>query len=365
MTRRTVQLLMYDADLHKATGITRYALSLSEALAALPGQRIDFQPKAIHPSPSAPEVEPAGVPRWQRYSWFVRGAPTYRVGAVDALHLLAPTHPVPAAVPTLMTVHDVMPLTRPDWFPRAQVFAFRRTMSWARDHVARFIAVSTWTADQLRQHGGISADRISVIGEGVGSGLAGPSTECSGRGGLDAFGLERGGYLLTIGATHPRKNLDVLAQAAAAARVPLVLVGPSPERLAKVAPRLADLVHERRVRCLGAVSDAVLHTLIARALGLVHPAFCEGFGLTVLEAMSIGTPVIASTGGALPEIVGDSGLLVDPGDPAAWVEAVVRIQRDEELRHGLSESGRQQASLHSWDRVAHEMSLLYETLLPR
>ena len=92
------------------------------------------------------------------------------------------------------------------------------------------------------------------------------------------------------------------------------------------------------------------------------PSRYEGFGLPVLEAMSCGTPVCASTGSALPELVRDAGLLVDPDDVEGWAAVLMRLYQDENLRRDLSQKGLRRASGFSWKKAAGQTLDLYRKL---
>src|SRR5207249_471734 len=94
--------------------------------------------------------------------------------------------------------------------------------------------------------------------------------------------------------------------------------------------------------------------LYSGALALVFPSLYEGFGLPALEAMSCGTPVLASTASSLPEVVGDAGLLLDPHDATAWADAVQRLMSDTELQQTLSRKGLKRAAQFTWERCARE-----------
>jgi glycosyltransferase involved in cell wall biosynthesis len=96
----------------------------------------------------------------------------------------------------------------------------------------------------------------------------------------------------------------------------------------------------------------------------VFPSLYEGFGLPPLEAMACGAPVVCSQAASLPEIVGDGGLLVDPTDVAALVEAMRAVLSDETLRAGLRQRGLAQAARFSWRRTADETVAVYESLAP-
>jgi glycosyltransferase involved in cell wall biosynthesis len=107
-----------------------------------------------------------------------------------------------------------------------------------------------------------------------------------------------------------------------------------------------------RVRLLGPVDPEDLPALYSLASCLAHPAWYEGFGLTPLEAMACGTPVVASSATSLPEVVGDAALLVDPGDVEGWTEALARVLGDPDVAADLRGRGLRRAAEFTWRRAA-------------
>jgi glycosyltransferase involved in cell wall biosynthesis len=114
------------------------------------------------------------------------------------------------------------------------------------------------------------------------------------------------------------------------------------------------------VRFLGRVSEEDKPRLMSAARLFVYPSAYEGFGLDPLEAMSVGCPVVTSSGGSLREVVGDGGLLLPPDDEAALAAAIVHAWTDPTLRQALSERGKQQAARFTWQRTAEQTLSIYE-----
>ncbi len=119
---------------------------------------------------------------------------------------------------------------------------------------------------------------------------------------------------------------------------------------------------QERVRFLGHVSPEDLLGLYNAAQVLVHPAFYEGFGLTPLEAMACGTPVIVSNSSSLPEVVGDAALLVEPTDVDGLAVAIWRVLSDTALREQMVKKGLQRARSFSWQKTAQETLEIYRRL---
>ena len=117
-----------------------------------------------------------------------------------------------------------------------------------------------------------------------------------------------------------------------------------------------------RVVVAGGIDDLTLAALYAGAECLLHAAWLEGFGLTALEALAAGTPVVGYRAGAVAEVVGDAGLLVDDRDPDALGEALLTVLGDEALRSDLRARAKPRAARFSWDRAADDTLAIYRTL---
>jgi len=177
-------------------------------------------------------------------------------------------------------------------------------------------------------------------------------------------------YLLYLGGFDQRKNLDALLRAYhRASRVmgskapPLVVAGrlptidtalfPDPKRIAE------ELGIGQKIIFTGWVAEEDKPALYSGALFFAFPSLYEGFGLMPLEAMSCGTPALASRTSSLPEVVGDGGLLVDPEDVDEISQAIIVLLRDSELREQLSKDALAQAAKFDWKRTAEQTLVVY------
>jgi glycosyltransferase involved in cell wall biosynthesis len=120
-----------------------------------------------------------------------------------------------------------------------------------------------------------------------------------------------------------------------------------------------------RVRHLGYVGDPDRERLYREASMLVLPSFDEGFGMPVLEAMTVGTPVVAASRGALPEVAGDAGLLVNPDDPEGLAAAMERLLRDSDLARQCRDRGIERARRFAWETSAHRLIAAYRDAIER
>jgi glycosyltransferase involved in cell wall biosynthesis len=184
-------------------------------------------------------------------------------------------------------------------------------------------------------------------------------------------GLAPSGFWLTVGTLEPRKNLRRLARAYALLvhesreTLPLVIAGGSGWLEEGFADLLEELGIGGRVRMLGYVEDEVLAALYANCFAFVYPSMVEGFGLPVLEAMSLGAAVITSDRSSLPEVVGEAGLTVDPEDEQALAAAMRTLASGEEIRARLREAAQARARRFSWLSAAKTVLSLYEEALAR
>ncbi len=181
-------------------------------------------------------------------------------------------------------------------------------------------------------------------------------------------------YVLFVGSEHPRKEVPTLLRAFALLKasgrfgaLKLVKVGDAGDDEAPFAAEARRVLRETglegEVVFTGRVSDEELPRWYAHAEALAFASRAEGFGLPAVEAMACGCPVVASTEGSLPEVVGDAGLLVPAGEPGALATALEELLTDPATRLELSVRGRARARELSWERTARETLAVYDAVL--
>jgi glycosyltransferase involved in cell wall biosynthesis len=274
-----------------------------------------------------------------------------RVAGASLIYCPANLAPVLSAR-TVVVVHDAGVVRHPEAYSRQYVAYHRLMLAAIVRRARRLITVSEFSRGELVELLGAPAEHITVIPEGVDERFS-PRTRGAPP---SALGLS-GPYVLIVGTASERKNIGVLAQASRALgerRVELVMAGSDRPYL-----RAGELP----VRRLGYVPDEHLPSLYAGALALVQPSRYEGFGLPCLEAMACGTPVVAANCAALPEIIGDAGLLVDPDDSDGFAQALTAVAFEDPLRDRLIAAGLRRAAGFSWDRAVQLTDALISTLL--
>jgi glycosyltransferase involved in cell wall biosynthesis len=283
--------------------------------------------------------------RWPRAESFV--------GPVDVVHSLALT-PVPTGRPQIATVHDVLPITNPALYPPGAERAHRRELASAAQ-ADMIVTTCDATAEEIARAAEFPRERVVVAPPGV---VTFP---------IDGRAPRRDGdYILAVGAMTPRKAFEVLA--AAAARLgpgcPQVLVaGPDYWRADEMRRAIASADRYGRVEVLGSVDDATLGWLYRGAIAVCHPSRAEGFGLTCLEAMAAGAPLVASDLPSVREAVDGAAELVRPGDSEALAEALGRLLADRDRRDELAAAGRRRAAEFTWRRTADEVVRAYRVAL--
>jgi len=159
-------------------------------------------------------------------------------------------------------------------------------------------------------------------------------------------------FILYVGRLVGTKGLDVLAKAMERIDVKLLACGEGP--LSKTLQGVPN------VELLGHVDEETKNDLLRRCKFLVLPSRMESFGLVLLEAMAVGKPVVATRVGGMPEVVGDGGILVDPGDAADLAGAMNEMLSDPSLRRKLGRKAWRRARLLSWDKAASSVERVYE-----
>lgn len=176
-------------------------------------------------------------------------------------------------------------------------------------------------------------------------------------------------FWLSVGTLEPRKNHRRLLQAYARLKthltqsMPFVLVGGRGWLMDDFEPMLEELGLQQDVIRLGYVDDTTLQWLYQHCFAFVYPSLFEGFGLPVLEAMSLGAPVIASMVTSIPEIIGDAGILVNPRCEEAICAAMLQLVTDSQCRVHLRARARRQAAKFSWQAAAQAVLTCYQEVL--
>ncbi len=266
---------------------------------------------------------------------------------------------------TVATLHDVMALK--DVTGPRQTISER--LSWWRwqiyfnklRHADAIITVSDAVRADAVQHLGLDPDRITTIYPGVDIERFRPGKDLPSD-------LKLGRYFLCLGACQPNKNYPRILNAFAhlAKQFPdvaLVLAGTwHPGQLEWLVRTAASLSVQKQLRHLGYVAPDLLPSLYANAVAFLFPSLDEGFGSPLVESMASGTPFITSNYGALKEVAGSSGLLVDPYDELSIASAMKLLLQRPRLRAALVESGLARSQLFSWDNVAEKTRQVYETV---
>lgn len=271
----------------------------------------------------------------------------------DIFHVTPHLFDPPAGPVLTSTIHDPTPLLMPQCHTAGNIRYFERFAARTLPRLAGAVAPSEAVKTDLVAHCGADADKVCVIPHGVAPDFFDAAQERR-QAARRAYALPPR-FLLAVGSIEPRKNLERLIAAYAGLpavlrrRVPLVLAGPRGWRDDAIRRRIEQA---DGVQATGYVRRALLPALYAAASAFVFPSLYEGFGLPLLEAMAAGAPLVASNRAAMPEVVGDAGLLVDPLDVDALRRAIERILEDEPLAAKLAAAGRKRARTFTWEKTA-------------
>jgi glycosyltransferase involved in cell wall biosynthesis len=291
----------------------------------------------------------------------------------DVLHSPDFVLPVRRSYAGVVTIHDLAFLRFPEWVTADAARYYTRVREAVRS-AERVIAVSECTRRDVLDLLQCPPDKVRVIYEAAGAAFQPQEIPAAPRA-FKGRHLAPRRFILFVGTIEPRKNLPHLLRAFRLMmdRYPelephprLVIAGAQGWLSESVLGLVNELRLSQETAFIGTVSAEELLWLYNAARFLAFPSLYEGFGLPPLEAMSCGTPVVATNAGSVPEVVGNAGLLVDPRDVDGWAEALARLWSDTALQEDLRTRGLERAAHFSWERAAQQtLEVYYEAVAQR
>lgn len=354
----------------QSAGVGRYAANLARSLAAAfaPNELTIFLTRDARDCDlaSARQVRaPLPTPNeYARLAWEQTLVPLQAsLAGVDVFH--SPNYILPAALRcrSIVTIHDLAYL-QPELHRFKSHFYLSVMSALALRQADAIIAVSEYTRRAVEARYPQTVGRIEVVYEGVDPALKMPSHSA-----LERFRQQSGvdfRYVLFVGTLEPRKNLPRLVAAfeaaVTAAGLPhhLVLVGNPGWKTAALDRAIMESPHRARIHEMGYIPDHHLSHWYAGADLFAYPSLQEGFGLPVLEAMALGTPVVTSNCSALPEVAGDAAVTIDPLDTPALTAALINVLTQPAMASGMRSRGIQRAQRFTWERAARRHWQIYE-----
>lgn len=350
-------------------GISQYILHLLPALAALDTENrytvLHSRKDGRSHAPDTPNFQRQDLwtpchHRWERMALGTELLP-YRL---DVLHSPDFIPPQFGAKRRIITVHDLNFHYYPQFLTADSKRYYNDQIAWAvavADHIS---ADSEATRGDLIDILAVPPDKVTTIPLAANPLYERPYTIESIAETLSHYNLPQD-FILFVGTLEPRKNLPMLLEAYALLRretavdVPLVLIGSKGWMYDEIFAAIEVLGLQDQVHHLSGIFDEQLAHFYHAAGVLVTPSHYEGFGLPALEAMHCGCPVIVSDRGSLPEVVGETGLMLAADDVEAWAMEIANVLSSSDLRDQMVANGRLQAKRFNWQRTAKQTLSLY------
>lgn len=287
------------------------------------------------------------------------------------LHSPANAAPYFSPCPVVLTLHDAIFVRRlrdisQVTYMRQILGHFYRRYGYPRcaRRATAVITVSEAVRGEIIRRVGVDPSRVTVVPEALSESFSRtivlPESHIRAR-----LGIE-GPYLLAMGAYEKRKNVPLLFEAMAILKrrkdppIKLILAGSENMEATHYREQVRDLKIEDMVNFLSYIDEQTLKSLYQYASVFLRPSLSEGFALPALEAMSCGTPLIASDIPVHREVIGDAGMLIRPDDAQKWADGILEITQNAEAADGYREKGRVRIGDFSWDRAAQAVLRVYE-----
>jgi glycosyltransferase involved in cell wall biosynthesis len=290
-----------------------------------------------------------------------------RQGRHDLLHGLGSLSPRASGCPLVLTIHDLIYRHFPHSIPLGHRLFMQRVFPIVARRAERVIVPSECTGREVVRYLGIAPERLRLVHYGPGTSLKRVTDEAEIEAVLQKFGIRRP-YIISVARAYAHKNIAGLLRAMAALHqrgprnVQLVLVGDRYRSGHELERLTRDLNLVDSIILTGFVSESDLNALYSGAAVFAFPSLAEGYGLPVLEAMECGTPVVASNASAVPEAVGDAGLVANARHPEAFAAQLARVLSDDTLQEELRAKGLARAREFSWQKAAAGVLAVYREL---
>lgn len=343
------------------TGIGIYVHNILSALARIDrdNEYVLYSNEPLRRPIDAPNFR-AKILRFPRFWSYLRLPFEFMDGRTDLLFVPKEQIPTFWRPPTVVVVYDLMGLIFPDRITLAGKVHYHVAVRYAIPAADAVIAISEATKKSIVERCGVPPERIAVTHLGYDPEVFRPHTDAARAAAVRArHGIGERYFINTSSVIWYRKNLVRLLEAfatlkseAAGDDLQLVITGKRGEAYEEILARRHALGLERDVVLTGYIPAADMPVLLSGALGLAFPSLDEGFGLPLVEAMACGAPVLSSSVSAIPEVVGDAGILVDPLDTAALAAGLRELATRPALRAELRARGLARVRLFSWDAAA-------------
>ncbi|WP_438448540.1 glycosyltransferase family 4 protein [Gorillibacterium sp. sgz5001074] len=260
---------------------------------------------------------------------------------------------------SLVTIHDILFESHPQFFTKSEVIRNKILVRNSAKKAVQIQTVSSFSKASIAERYHIDPDRIVVVPNGVDGSRYNPGNKDEAVKQVAAeFGIRD--YILTVGRIEPRKNHMTLLRAYKLLKErhkdigPLVIVGNPDFGFRDFFEYLEKEKIKESVKIVSGVSDQMLPLIYKAAKVFAYPSYAEGFGIPPLEAMASGVPVIVSNTTAIPEVVGESGILVNPLNAEEIAHHIETIYFNPELQNYLAAAGITQAGQWTWENAAKQ-----------
>ncbi|MFH1175330.1 MAG: glycosyltransferase family 1 protein [bacterium] len=355
----------------KETGIGVYTKNLIENLLKIDkeNQYIVFTLKDRQEElPNAKNLKKISVSsHWYTYSEQTKLLLEFLREKVDFMHFTHFNAPVFYNKPFISTIHDITPLFFPGHKMNSFIrrSAFKLTFNHSVKKSAHIITVSDFTKQQAAKYFAVNPNKITTINLGIMHSFKKEISYDRIKAIKEKFGITKP-YLFFIGVWRNHKNVARLVEAFGILRdkykldIQLVLGGKEDPYYPEVRKTWERLNLEKHIITPGFIEKDDLPVFYKGASALIRPSFIEGFVLVELEAMSVGTPVVASNASCIPELLGDSAAYFNPLDAENMAEAIYKVISDENLKNSLVQKGFKQIEKFNWGKTAQETLNIYK-----